>query len=165
MFDLLEAFKLLNEQLDEAEKPEIISIKVFVEPVELNENIPDTSVRVYDEQTIEEWYDFAATVEGIIDNYCDIVNISLSKQPDSLSEYIDYYVYDENGNQKNYLIDLRLTTHGGTDNGKRLRKKKVSKLSSKYELVSIIVNSETFNSYHQAINAVRKLLAEQSLKD
>ena len=46
MFDLLEAFKLLNEQLDETEKPEIISIKVFVEPVELNENIPDSSVRL-----------------------------------------------------------------------------------------------------------------------
>ena len=152
MFDLLEAFRLLNEQLDEAEKPEIISIKVFVEPVELNENVPDSSVRVYDEQTIEEWYDFAETVEGIIDNFCDVVNISLSKNDTSLSEYIDFYVYDSEGNRKNYLIDLRLSTHGASGDARQKRKRQVKKIDTNYELQSIIVNNKTFNSYNDAIS-------------
>lgn len=165
MFNLHEVFRRLNETVDESDRPEIIKIDVVVQPEELTEGLPSPKDTVYDEQTLEDWYDFAATVEGIIDNYCDTVNISLSKNPNSLSEYIDFYVYDENGDIKNYLINLRLSTHGGTDGGKRLRKKKVQKVSSKYELVSIIVNNQTFRTYHQAINAVRKLLAEHSLKD
>lgn len=165
MFDLLEVFRLLNEQLDEAEKPEIISIEVFVEPVELAENIPSSSIQVYDEQTIEEWYDFASTVEGIIDNFCDLVNISLSKNDTSLSEYIDFYVYDSEGNKKNYLIDLRLSTHGATQGARETRKRHVKKIDTNYELHSIIVNDKTFNSYNDAISYVRKLLAEKSMKD
>ena len=165
MFDLREAFKVLNELMDEADKPEIIKIEVIVQPVDITEGLPDPSSGKYDEQTLEDWYDFASTVEGIVDNFCDVVNISLSKNPDSLSEYIDFYVYDEEGNRKNYLIDLRLSDHGGTENARQVRKKHAKKIDNTFILRSIIVNNNTVKSYNEAVQKVRKLLADLSMKD
>ena len=160
MFNLNEAIKSLYELADEEDRPEIIEIFVTVKPESLEEGLPDKSGTQFDEQTLEEWYDFAATVEGIIDNYCDVVNISLSKNPDSLSEYIDFYSYDENGNKKNYLIDLRLSNHGATHLARETRKRHAKKIDQNFELESIIVNNETFKSYHDAIVYLRKMLAK-----
>lgn len=160
MFDIHRAFELLNEMVEESNKPEIIRIDVIVESSnKLNEE--ETSNK-YDEQTLEDWYDFASTIEGIVDNLCDVVNISLSKNPDSLSEYIDFYLLDKDGNRKNYLIDLRLSDHGSTTNARRNRVRKVKKIDDNYELMSIIVKDKSFDSYHKAIEYLRKILEEKS---
>ena len=161
MINLQEIFEKLN-TIDEEELSRI-HVEVIVEKNYLNEDkLPsgDKSVK-YDEQTLEDWYDFASTVEGIVDNLSDIVNISLSKNPDSLSEYIDFYIYDAEGNRKNYLIDLRLSDHGQTNNARSNRKRKVAKIDSNYILKSIIVNDKIYHSYSQAIQAVRELLAKE----
>ena len=162
MFDLHEAIKILMEATDESEKPEIIKISAIVNLDDLFEALPDVNSKSFDDQTLDEWYSFVATIEGIIDNLCDRVNISTSNNPDSLSEYIDFYVYDKKGNKKNYLIDLRLSSHKSTEAGRRLRKKRAVLINPKYELEAVTVNNKTFNSYHEAIQQVRKILARHS---
>lgn len=163
MFDLKEAFKLLDELSSEEDKHEIINIDVCVECADIDEDLPSGNINdKYDEQTLEEWYDFAANVEGIIDSLGEVVNVSLSKQPDSLSEYIDFYSFDKNGNKKNYLIDLRLSDHAATSNSRRTRKHHVSKLNPTYEMFSIIVNNNSkFKSYSEAINYLRQYLVNK----
>lgn len=158
MFDLHEFFSESTFVGDE----ELIKINVdvIVENASISEKLPDGS-KVYDEQTLEDWYDFASSVENIVDNLTDTVNISLSKTRGSLSEYIDFYVYDLNGNKKNYLIDLRLSDHKQTTNGRTNRKNKASKIDSNFILKSIIVNDRQYNSYSDAIFAVKKLILDE----
>ena len=139
-------------------KQKIIEVEVIVEPI-IDEAIPSGKGN-YDDQTLEDWYDFAATIEGIIDNFCDTVKISLSKNPDSISEYIDFYSYDENGNKRNYLIDLRLSDHGSTVSARKVRAKHAKKLNTNYRLESIIVNGSTVKSYNEAIKKLQEILAD-----
>lgn len=161
MFDTHEAFKLLNEATKEEDRPTIIHIDVYVEN-ELEEALPSGNIEdKYDEQTLEDWYDFASTVEGIIDNFGNVVNISLSKQPNSLSEYIDFYVVDKDGNQKKYLIDLRLSDHKSTPSARQNRKRHVKKIDSNYVLKSVLVNNKQFASYDAAIIHIREILAKE----
>lgn len=162
MHDLYEAIRLLN-KLDSKE-PEVIKITVIVNKDDsIEERLPSGNKdEVYDDQTLEDWYDFANTIECTIDNFCDIVNMSISKNPNSLSEYIDFYVYDENGNKKDYLVDLRLSDHKATTNARELRKKNAHKLDSNPGFVTVLVNDKQFDSYDQAINYIRSTLARKS---
>ena len=137
-----------------------IIVKVFVSN-EINEKIVSGKPEdKYDEQTLEEWYDFASNVEGIIERQFIVKNISLSKQPESLSEYIDFYRKDEDGNQKEGLVDLRLSDHKSTTNSRQNRKNKVKKLDPNYRLVSVIVNERQFNSYEEALKYIEELLGK-----
>lgn len=160
MLTIGEALNLLNEMATEEEKARIITIDVLVES-DLDEDLPSGNINdKYDEQTLDDWYDFAETVEGIIDNFCDVVDISLSKNKESISEYISFYSYDENGNRKNYLVNLRLSDHGKTNRGRETRKRKVSKIDPNYMLKSVIINNKQFKSYDEAIQYIRKILAK-----
>lgn len=108
----------------------------------------------YDEQTLEDWYDFAATVEGIINRKFIVKNISLSKNPNSLSEYIDFYRKDENGDRKEGLVDLRLSSNA-------------KKSDKNYRLVSVVVNEKQFDSYTSALKYINTLLnsLDESIKE
>jgi hypothetical protein len=112
----------------------------------------------YDDQTLEEWYDFASNIEGIIDRKFIVKNINLSKNIESLSEYIDFYCKDKDGNKKDGLVNLRLSDHKSTSNARRIRKNKASKIDPNYKLVSIIVNEHRFDSYDSALEYIKNLL-------
>lgn len=164
MFNLEKAFKILYEMADEEDRPEIIKINVFVKLDDLYESLPSKYDIEFDDNTLDEWYSFVGTVEGIIENFCDVVNISMSNSPNSLSEYIDFYSYDKNGNKKNYLIDLRLSTHPATNASKNVQKRHANKIDANYELEYVTVNKETYHSYHEAIDKIRKILAKHLIK-
>lgn len=163
MFDLHEMFKIMNELTQESEKPEVIKVTVLVTADSIQENLPSgIKGEKYDDQIIDGWFDFLGTIEGFVDNYCDVVNISMSKQTDSMFEYIDFYVYNQNGKKKNYLIDLRLSDHSSTNSARRTRKRNVSKLNTRYKLFSVTVNNRTFKSYSEAENYIRELIFKES---
>ena len=138
----------------------IITINVYIPINKIKEDLPSGNIEdKYDEQILEDWYDFAGTIEGIINNTCKVVNISLSRNENSLSEYIDFYAYDKDGNKKNYLIDLRLSDHPSTQGARQNRRRKVKQIDVNYILKSVIVNKNTFNSYDEAIFYIRNLIA------
>lgn len=163
-----EAWDLLNRMVEESNNANIIKISVLVESVNegpVLEGLPSGDrADTYDDQTLEDWYDFASTVEGIVDNFCKVVNVSMSHNPDSLSEYIDFYSLDEQGNQKDYLIDLRLSDHPATKNAQTLRKRKVAKINPNFILKSVTVNDKTFKSYDEAIKYIRNMLTKEFIK-
>lgn len=158
MFNVYEMYKLLNELDDNSENPQVISIYTTIQllPNELTENVNKLS-----EQEVEEWFDFASTVEGIIDNFGEVMNTSISNRPDSISEYIDFYCYDEDGNKKNYIVDLRLSDHKSTNLARQNRLKRVKRINGDYQLFGITVNNENFDSYDEAIYYLRKYLSKK----
>ena len=149
-----------DECLHEEKKDDKIKIKIeVIVSNDLDEKIVSGNPEdKYDEQTLEDWYDFASNVEGLIDQKFFVNNISLSKQPESLSEYIDFYRKDEDGNRKEGIVDLRLSDHGATTNARRNRINKIKKIDPNYKLVSVIVNERQFDSYDEALEYVKKLL-------
>ena len=169
--EFFEAWKNLKEiptQIDEATQTidEIkITVEVNVEPQsEINEDIVSGNPEdKYDEQTLEDWYNFASNIEGIIEKNFIIQNISLSKNVESLSQYFDFYRKDEDGNKVKGLVDLRLSDHRQTTNARRVRKNRVSKIDLDYRLVSVIVNGKQFKSYEEALTKIESLLND--LKD
>lgn len=151
--------KDIIDKLEESKIP-TIKINVIVES-SLEEELPpyNNTDGNYDEQTLEDWYDFAANVETLVENKFIVKNINLSKNPNSLSEYIDFVSKDSDGNEVGHLIDLRLSDHGASSGARNLRRKKAKKLDPYAQLVSVIVNDRTFNSYEEALEYVRNLLA------
>ena len=121
----------------------------------------DLNDQPYDDQTVEDWYTFAAEIEYLIDSLCDTVNISLSKAPCSLSEYIDFYTPDENGNSQKHVINLRLSDHKSTTSAKEVRRKNVINVNPKYKLIGVTVNNRTFKSYYEAFKYVKQLILSE----
>ncbi|MDY6431005.1 MAG: hypothetical protein SPL00_04365 [Bacilli bacterium] len=148
-----------NESLKEEKEKTLndfkISIEVLVEP-DLDEDIVSGNAKeIYDDQTLEDWYDFASNVEGLIDKIGTVMNVSESKQ--SLSQYIDFYVNNKNGDKLEGLIGLRLSDYKSTSNARKLRKKKAQKIDQNYRLVSINVNKKQFDSYEDALSHIEEL--------
>lgn len=163
MNEIIKAFKILNSMTDEENEHELITINVYVEPEEFNEALPSGNKGdTYDDQTLSEWYDFASTIEDIINSFGVVINISLSNNLNSLSEYIDFYTFDTEGNVKNYLIDLRLSDHKQTTNARRNRLKHVKQLTAgNFKLESIVINQNSrFESYEDAIQYLKTFLAK-----
>ena len=145
-----------------------IKVEVLVEPNFVDEKMVSGNIEdKYDDQTLEDWYDFASNVEGMVDRKFIVVNINMSKREDSLSEYIDFYKKDENGDKKEGVIDLRLSDHKSTQSARQNRKRKVSKIDKDYKLVSVIVNDKHFDSYDEALKHIEELLNKlnESLKE
>ena len=129
----------------------------------LYEDLPtgDLNDQPYDDLILEDWYTFAAEIEYLIDSLCDTVNISLSKSPYSLSEYIDFYAVDENGNKQNHVINLRLSDHKSTASAKEVRRKNVINVNPRYKLIGVTVNNKTFKSYYEAFKYVKQLILSE----
>ena len=170
--DILYRLKEFEEVKNESLKEDIgdkahIKVEVIVSN-ELGEKVVSGKVEdKYDEQTLEDWYDFASNVEGIVDRKFIVTNISLSENPESLSEYIDFYRKDEGGNKKEGLVDLRLSDHASTTNARQVRKNKASRLDPNYRLISVIVNERRFDSYEKALQYIETLLEQlnETLKE
>lgn len=150
----------LNEDVDDVEDDDKLRINIEVIVAnDVDEDIVSGNVEdKYDDQTLEEWYDFASNIEGIVDRKFIVKNINLSKNIESLSEYIDFYCKDADGNKKEGMIDLRLSDHRSTSNARRLRKKKANNLDPNNKLISVIVNERQFDSYDSALKYVETLL-------
>ena len=135
-----------------------IKIDVFVSN-DLEEKIVSGNAEdKYDDQTLADWYDFADNIEGIVRRNYILYNINFSANPESLSEYMDFYRKDEDGNKIDGLINLRLSDHKPTRNAQKIRLRKVNKVDTNYKLVTIIVNEKYFNSYNEALEYVKKIL-------
>lgn len=162
MFDLYEAFRIMNELFEEENDVHIIQIDVEVDS-QMDESVPSGNISdKYDDQTLEDWYDFAANVENIVENLCEVVSINTSKNSNSLSEYIDFYVYDKDGNRKKCLIDLRLSDHGATEKAKFIRKRKAKRIDKDTKNMSIIVNEKSrLNTYDKALSELRNYIAKE----
>lgn len=127
------------------------------------EDLPsgDIKYQPYDDQVIEDWYTFASQVEYMIDCLCDTVNISLSKSPNSLTEYIDFYAPDEQGNRQHQIIDMRLSDHDATRNASKIHVKHVKNVNPKYKLISVMVNNKKFKDYYDALDYVKKIIMSE----
>ena len=127
------------------------------------EDLPSGDIhdQPYDDQVIEDWYLFASQVEYMIDCLCDTVNISLSKSPNSLTEYIDFYAPDEHGNRQRQVIDMRLSDHDATRNANKIRVKHVKNVDPKYKLISVTVNNKKFKNYYDALEYVKKIIMSE----
>ena len=155
----------IQEVFDSYRSKSLISINVIIKPA-LDEGVMSSDIEVIpDDQALEDWYDFADNVESIIKNFGEIENISMSNNPQSVSEYIDFYTYDKEGNLKDYMIDLRLSNHKSTTNARTNRKSKASKITGKYKLASVVVNDKSYTSYDDALKAVKLLLAKDLMND
>ena len=133
-----------------------VNIEVFVESIIDEDIVSGNKEDKYDDQTIEDWYDFASNVEGLIEKNGAIVNIFENKQ--SLSQHIDFYVKNGKGNYLSGLIDLRLSGHKSITNARKLRKRKDQKHDPNFSLVSVIVNKKQFDSYEDALVYIDNLL-------
>ena len=127
------------------------------------EDLPSGDIKdqPYDDQVIEDWYLFASQVEYMIDCLCDTVNISLSKSPNSLTEYIDFYAPDEQGNRQHQIIDMRLSDHHTTHNASKIDVKHVKNVNPKYKLISVTVNNKKFKDYYDALDYVKKIIMSE----
>ena len=77
MLTIQEALKLLNEMASEEEKAKVINVEIIVD-TDIDEGLPSGNKdEKYDEQTLEDWYDFASTIEGIIENFSDTVDVMM----------------------------------------------------------------------------------------
>lgn len=115
----------------------------------------------YDDNTLDEWYNFESDVEYLIGSIGEINSINSSDQLNSLSEYIDFQCYDTSGNLKNCLINLRLSDHQPTHASKRTRNNRLSKLTMNYKKLNVTVNSKVFDSYDEALKYVQILLGKE----
>ena len=104
-----------------------ININVVVEKAVNKEIMSNNIEDKYDDQTLEDWYNFASNIESIIDKNFIVKKISISKNKTSLSEYINFYRKDKNEQPKEVLLNLRLLDHKSTTNSRRVRKNKVKK--------------------------------------
>ena len=146
--------ELLEEAKEEAKRNFNIDVEVLVESNIDEDIVSGNAEEKYDDQTLEDWYDFASNVEGLIEKVGTIVNVSQSRQ--SLSQYIDFYTKDKDGNNLTGLVDLRLSDHKSTSNARA------------YRLVSVIVNGKYFESYEEALVYIENLLkniANEKLKE
>lgn len=157
--------ELLNEKNNTTLDTEVINIEVSLEPDLEEDMLSGIRGDVYDEQSLSEWYDFADNVENIAYNFGEVVEVSMSDVPNSLSEYISFYPYDKDGNLKHYIFNLRISDHPITKDGRDKRKKEIQKFSSKWKVEAVTVNERTFNSYSEALRHIRKLLADDLMND
>ena len=136
--------------------PFAIKIEVFVRNDLSGKPVPERVEDQYDEQTLEDWYDFAANVEGIIDRNGVVTNISLCKNSPNLSEHLAFYRKDEKDNRKDGVVDLRLSDQSSeTDAPHNME---ITNQSHNDRLVSIVVNERSFDSYESALQTIEALL-------
>lgn len=159
--------KAIHRILNEDEK-NYIQVNVYISPTIIEKVVSGDENEVYDDQTLEEWYDFVDNAEGIIERMGDVVEISSSDNPKSLSEYISFYTFDEFGLTKPGILNIRLSDHPQTRAAKKTRKRHISKLDKQYKLISIIINGSEkadFNSYDDALRYIRDYLADDLMNN
>lgn len=141
--------KLLEDDSDDILKIDIdVNIENSVNGNIVSENIKDR----YDEQTLEDLYDFAANVEGIVERKFIIENYYFKKDKETLLDRFDFYYKDDKENQKAGSINLELINNKSTVNNR------IEKNTPYNLLVSVTINGEQFDSYNSALKYFESLL-------
>ena len=131
-----------NEQKDNFK----IDIKVILNN-SIKEDITYNNIEdCFDEQSLEDWYDFALNIEGVLDRNFLVKNISINKSKNRLFESIDFCRKDNKG-----LINLSLSNVNNTDNI-------IENNDSNNKIFSINLNGKQFDSYNSTLKHIEVLL-------
>lgn len=112
----------------------------------------------YDEQILEDWYDFASNIESYLERKFFIIKVYFKKNKEILQEKFDFCCKGVKGNQKEGLIGLRLLDLKSTSAYKIIRKKVTSKNNLNSQLVFVTVNSKKFKKINSALEYIKALL-------
>lgn len=162
MFDLYEAL----EELAKLDNDLVVNINVQIENY-LDEDLPSGEKNAnYDDQVIEDWNNFIGNIEEIIEeeNGYSLEDVFTSNKGNKLSTYFNFLL----PNNKNCIINLRVSDHAGSGHINVNRKQHVKDYIKKhgtanYKLYGITVNDKLYDSYNEALDAIRKLISKSSL--
>ena len=151
-------YQIMENNMKKTDK-NTISIEAFIKGkcVKSYTNFEDK----YDEQTIEEWKDFVTSIEALIENNGEIINVYHNSYHDSLSTSIDFYLVAGEIKQ-NETLNLRVSDQPQTSNLSITKRKLVQELNSNERFLSITINKENnFSFYIDALNYLKKLMEQQ----
>lgn len=162
MFDLYEALTELS-KIDPGDKF-MINVNICIERY-IFEDLPSGEKdAVYDEPTLDEWSSFIENVAEIIEteNGYKIEDSFVSDKGNKLSTYY-YFTLPTN---KEGIVNLRVSDHptGSSPSIKTNRRNHVKNYIKQhglknYKLYGITVNNKTYDSYDDALEAIRNLIS------
>lgn len=158
--NICEAIRELN-KLDNPNIPEV-NITVILS-TELNEGLSSGNIEdEYDDQTVEDWYNFLGNVEEIIEsehNY-EIADVATSTRAHQFSHYIDFFTTED----KECVVNLRISDNASTTSIKGNRKRhlqariKDNYNNCNYKLLGVTVDNNRFNTCDEALDEIRRIL-------
>ena len=159
MFDLYEAL----EELAKLDNDLIVNVNVQIENY-LYEDLPSGEKNAkYDDQVIEDWNNFIGNIEEIIEeeyNY-SLEDVFSSNRGNKLSTYFNFLL----PSNQNCIINLRVSDHAANASIRTNRKQHVKNYVKEhgianYKLFGITVNDKMYDSYDDALDALRRLISE-----
>lgn len=159
MFDLYEAL----EELAKLDNDLIVNVNVQIENY-LYEDLPSGEKNAkYDDQVIEDWNNFIGNIEEIIEeeyNY-SLEDVFSSNRGNKLSTYFNFLL----PSNQNCIINLCVSDHATNANIRTNRKQHVKNYVKEhgianYKLFGITVNDKMYDSYDDALDALRRLISE-----
>lgn len=159
MFDLYEAL----EELAKLDNDLVVNVNVQIENY-LYEDLPSGEKNTkYDDQVIEDWNNFIGNIEEIIEeeyNY-SLEDVFSSNRGNKLSTYFNFLL----PSNQNCVINLRVSDHAANTSIRTNRKQHVKNYVKEhgianYKLFGITVNDKMYDSYDDALNAIRRLISE-----
>jgi hypothetical protein len=161
MFDLYEALTELS-KTNPGDKF-MINVNVCIERY-MYEDLPSGEKNaVYDEPTLDEWNSFIENVAEIIEteNGYKIEDSFVSDKGNKLSTYY-YFTLPTN---KECIVNLRVSDHSSALSSIKTNRRNHVKNYIKqhglknYKLYGITVNNKTYDSYDDALEAIRNLIS------
>lgn len=160
MFDLYEALEALSKE--DADNKLVLNVNVQIENY-LYEDLPSGEKNAnYDDQVIEDWSNFIGNIEEIIEeeNNYSLEDVFSSNKGNKLSTYFNFLL----PNNRECIINLRVSDHAGAGHINTNRKRHVQDYIKNhgllnYKLYGITVNDKLYNSYDDALDAIRNLLS------
>lgn len=160
MFDLYEALEALSKE--DIDNKLVLNVNVQIENY-LYEDLPSGEKNAnYDDQVIEDWNNFIGNIEEIIEeeNNYSLEDVFSSSKGNKLSTYFNFLL----PNNQECIINLRVSDHAGTGHINTNRKRHVQDYIKKhgllnYKLYGITVNDKLYNSYDDALDAIRNLVS------
>ena len=149
-----------NNSLNKSSENNIFKIYVnVIVKNSINENIIFEDIEdKYDEQTLEDWYDFASNIESYLERKFFIKKVCFKKNKELLQEKFDFCCKGVKGNQKEGLIGLRLLDLKSNSDYKILRQKIAKKNNLNSQLVFVVVNRKKFKKINYALEYIKVLL-------
>lgn len=161
MFDLYETLEALS-KIDDSNKL-ILNVNVQIENY-LYEDLPSGEINAsYDDQVIEDWNNFIGNIEEIIEeeNGYSLKDVFVSNRGNKLSTYFNFLLPDN----EECIINLRVSDHPNTPSIRTNRKAHVKDYIKQhgllnYKLYGITVNDKMYDSYDEALDAIKNLVSK-----
>lgn len=161
MFDLYEALEALSKA--DIDNKLVLNINVQIENY-LYEDLPTGEKNAqYDDQVIEDWNNFIGNIEEIIEieKGYSLEDVFTSSRGNKLSTYFNFLL----PNNQECIINLRVSDHASKSSTKTNRRAHVRDYIKEhgllnYKLYGITVNDKMYNSYDEALDAVRELISK-----